>query len=119
MDLKECGGIMELKVNPRFVSGDFRIPFLCLLDVETYSVDDVYCDLEDLTIGLWGLDGENLHVIFDLRNKFFEGNFAGDGRFYPCVVCGIVMFVQFSVLYFDMGHDVDVRHIGVRGISVT
>ena len=69
-------------------------------------------------IGVWGLYGENFHVIFDLLNKFFEGGFAGDGHFYPCVVCGIVTFVQLSVLCFWMNHDINGRQNGVCGEAV-
>ena len=64
------------------------------------------------------MDRDNLHVIFKLHNKFFEGAFTSNGRFDPCVVRGIFSFVQFPVLYFDMGHDVDSRYIGVRCVSI-
>ena len=84
---------MEFKVNLRFASGGFCIPFIGVLNVETSSIDDVYCNLDNLTISIWGLDGDNFHVIFVLHNKVFEVGFAGDGRFDPCVICGIVLLV--------------------------
>ena len=69
--------------------------------------------MDDLLTSVLRLDRDNLNVIFDLHNKLFEGGSAGDGRFYPCVVCGIVTFVHLSVLYFEMSYDVDGRPIGV------
>ena len=69
-------------------------------------------------IDIWGLYWDNQYFIFDLHNKFFEVGFTNDGRFDPCVVYGIVMFVQFYVLYSDMSHDVDGRQIGARGIAL-
>ena len=69
-------------------------------------------------IGVWGLYRENLHVIFDMLNKFFKGGFASDGNFDPCVVHGIVTLVQFSVLCFGMKYDFNARQIGVYGEAV-
>ena len=71
-----------------------------------------------MTIGIWGLDRDNLYVIFDLRDKFFEGGFSGDGRIYPCFVHGIVLIVQFPVLCLEMIHDVNSRYIGVCRVSL-
>ena len=68
---------------------------------------------------VWDLDEDNLHVIFNLRNKFFDGSLAGDGCFDHCVVCRIVKFVQFYVLFLKMSHDVDGRYIGLPGVAVT
>ena len=51
-DLTECRGGMEFKANPCFVGGDFCIPFLHFLDVETGSNEKIYYNQDDLMIGI-------------------------------------------------------------------